>query len=436
MDNNTLTYSVNGKLLAIPREKNEAFLKDMPDATPVFAFEANGKKLGIPKDRLDSFLKDMPNAKALYDYPELSATQTTDYGPFDKDRVENDPQTRQNFERWQGETNGKLQKNANVAPDGNGQAGDIPSEPRKKGFWNTYVGDTAEAFAEGTSMVAEWIPRIQTMPYKIAANVIANRNGVKPEEKQAVVEAMMYSNPNTFGAEMIGDDLKKVQKSLAEKSDRYEGKDFVTLWKEGEKGAAVGQIFKEATKSLPISIGAGAMALTGAWIPGLAVIGAGSAAGEYENLTNPELTGLDPKSLQEYSDKLNMGEFAKVSNAILSGIGEAGSEMLGTIPVMKWIKATPGAEKIVTTGLKKTATKFFERFGLLTEPVTEGIEEWANTIWKNTVDKVTGIREDWNPLENSGKSFVYGFAGGAQGMPLAYGAKKLIGEQTTSEQPI
>ena len=55
-----------------------------------------------------------------------SAQQTTDYGPFDENLVKTDPRTRQNFERWQQDNNGKLTENANVAPDGNGQTNNIP----------------------------------------------------------------------------------------------------------------------------------------------------------------------------------------------------------------------------------------------------------------------------------------------------------------------
>ncbi|WP_163321694.1 LPD5 domain-containing protein [Draconibacterium mangrovi] len=74
--NNINTYSVDGKLYAIPQEKNDSFLKSMPNAAPVYAYEVNGKKLGIPKEKVNDFLKDVPNAKALYDYPDMSSNTT------------------------------------------------------------------------------------------------------------------------------------------------------------------------------------------------------------------------------------------------------------------------------------------------------------------------------------------------------------------------
>ena len=48
---NINTYSVQGKLYAIPNEKNDEFLQSMPKAQSVYAYEVNGKKLGIPKDK-------------------------------------------------------------------------------------------------------------------------------------------------------------------------------------------------------------------------------------------------------------------------------------------------------------------------------------------------------------------------------------------------
>jgi len=86
--NNINTYSVNGKLYAIPQEKNDSFLKSMPNAAPVYAYEVNGKKLGIPKDKVSSFLKDVPNAKALYDYPDLSSDATQAAPPATDNRID------------------------------------------------------------------------------------------------------------------------------------------------------------------------------------------------------------------------------------------------------------------------------------------------------------------------------------------------------------
>jgi len=368
-----------------------------------------------------------------------SRNNPINYGPFDKEVVETSPEAKQNFDRWQkdqiaAKSNNQLPSiNQGMPLEDAYRTAKAPAEPKAKtGFWDTYAGDTIEAFGGGMAVLGEWLPRIQNMPYKIAANVMANQAGITPAEKQSVVDAMMYMNPFTSGAEAVGTEMKKIQKSLQNKSDRYNGDNFIELWKQGKPMEAAGQIMLEATRSLPISIGAMAAAMTGAMIPGLIVIGAGSAAVEYENLTNPELNGLDQRSLQEYNDKLSMGEFAKISNAILSGVGEAGSELLGSIPFIKWMKATPGAGEVVKKGIAAAASKFFEKYGLLTEPVTEGIEEFANTIWKNSIDKVTGIREDWNPTEGALESFVYGFAGGAQFTPVGL-TKSVYQKYTTSK---
>lgn len=72
MENNSIkTFSVNGKLYAIPQDKVGQFQKEMPGAIPVFAFEKDGKKLGIPTEKVNDFLSDVPGAKPLYEYPEL-----------------------------------------------------------------------------------------------------------------------------------------------------------------------------------------------------------------------------------------------------------------------------------------------------------------------------------------------------------------------------
>ena len=77
------TFSVGGKLFAIPADKEQYFIKDMPDAQPVFVFESSGKKFGIPKEKVTEFMADMPEAKPIYDYPELKSPQQSKLSAYE-----------------------------------------------------------------------------------------------------------------------------------------------------------------------------------------------------------------------------------------------------------------------------------------------------------------------------------------------------------------
>lgn len=300
------------------------------------------------------------------------------------------------------------------------QANDVqPSQPqeRERGFWNTWLGDAAEKFGEGAAWAGEGITKLVNLPAKIYANTVADKEGMTPEEKYAFSKLMAASVPNTLNTEATSDALKGIQKNLAGKSDRYQGKDFSQLWKEGDKTGAIGQIMLETTRSLPISLAAG---LTGG--AGLGLIGGISAAQTYDDLSDPSKPSetASSKEWEDYKSRMNMGELAKVSNAILSGASEAGSEFLGSVPIVRWLGRVyqkvgkKGLNDAVKNGVKTTVERLFDKYGLLAAPVTEGIEEYANQVAQNMVDYVTGARTDLKPLENAGKAFIYGAGGGAQ----------------------
>jgi hypothetical protein len=288
---------------------------------------------------------------------------------------------------------------------------------REKGFWNTWAGDAIEKLGEGTAWLGEGIGRFANMPAKIFAGAIADNEGLAPGAKQAFSKLLVASSPMAGDIEMSADALKQVQKGLAEKSDRYQGKDFSQLWKEGNKTGAIGQIMLEATRSLPISITAG---LTGG--AGLGLIGGVSAGQKYEELSDSKQPGekATTKEWDDYKSRMNMSELAKVSNAILSGASEAGSEFLGSVPVVSWLgriyqkAGKNGVQDVVKNGVKTTVEKLFDKYGILAAPVVEGIEEYSNQVAQNTVDYITGSRTDFKPFENADKAFVYGAGGGAQ----------------------
>ena len=429
------TYSANGKLYAIPKDKQDAFLKDMPDATPVYAFDNNGKKLGIPQDKVKDFLADMPQAKPLYEYPDLDSL-------LNIDRTKNEvvPQTniqldtaKQDFRVNPRSAMGmSLEQAKEVATS----VADTRQEEREKGFWNTWLGDAIEAVGEGSMEQAGGILKFSEIPARMFFNTVAKRNGMEPEVRKAFADVMVENMPTS--TDEVRKDLDKVKEKLAEKSDRYEGKDFIELWKEGDRTGAIGEIFLEASKSIPISLFA---MLGGA--PGMAAIGLTTAGNKFEQLDQPEKPdeGASQEAWDDYLRKANMGEFAKLTNAILSGTAEAGAEYLGSIPLLKYIGkiGKKGVTEGVRKGFTETASKFFQKYGLLTEPLVEGMEEFFTTVAENTVDWATGARPDLDPLEDTFKSFVYGVGGGAQftgGVAAVQGANYLKNKLTSSpEQP-
>lgn len=231
-------------------------------------------------------------------------------------------------------------------------------------------------------------------------------------------------------------DISDIFKADAEfsraRSNRYDGKDFTDLWKEGNYMGAIGDIALQGVESLPMSIGAMAATMAGAPAAGLAGIGSIVASQKYDDLdqNNP-----------------NMGEFAKVSNAILTGTAESLSEMLGAGVSKAWMSTlfkTLGKEKAqeaIKRGIMGKMQEFYKKFGMFFEPVNEGIEEVSSTLAENITDKITGADPERDLTDGVLQSFVYGMGGGAYftgAGALAKGAQyvadKIGGKQ--AQQPI
>lgn len=181
-----------------------------------------------------------------------------------------------------------------------------------------------------------------------------------------------------------------------------------------------------------MSIGAMAATMAGAPAAGLAGIGSIVASQKYDDLdqNNP-----------------NMGEFAKVSNAILTGTAESLSEMLGAGVSKAWMSTlfkTLGKEKAqeaIKRGIMGKMQEFYKKFGMFFEPVNEGIEEVSSTLAENITDKITGADPERDLTDGVLQSFVYGMGGGAYftgAGALAKGAQyvadKIGGKQ--AQQPI
>lgn len=290
-----------------------------------------------------------------------------------------------------------------------------PTEYEKdSSFMNTWVGDAIQKLNAG------------------GADLGAGIFGVLDKVSKGLESATGGLIPRGGAFKDISDRFKADAEFSRARSNRYNGKDFTDLWKEGNYMGAIGDIALQGVESLPMSIGAMAATMAGAPATGLAGIGSIVASQKYDDLdqNNP-----------------NMGEFAKVSNAILTGTAESLSEMLGAGVSKAWMSTlfkTLGKEKAqeaIKRGIMGKMQEFYKKFGMFFEPVNEGIEEVSSTLAENITDKITGADPERDLTDGVLQSFVYGMGGGAYftgAGALAKGAQyvadKIEGKQ--AQQPI
>lgn len=290
-----------------------------------------------------------------------------------------------------------------------------PTEYEKdSSFMNTWVGDAIQKLNAG------------------GADLGAGIFGVLDKAAKGLESATGGLIPRGGAFKDISDIFKADAEFSRARSNRYNGKDFTDLWKEGNYMGAIGDIALQVVESLPMSIGAMAATMAGAPAAGLAGIGSIVASQKYDDLdqNNP-----------------NMGEFAKVSNAILTGTAESLSEMLGAGVSKAWMSTlfkTLGKEKAqeaIKRGIMGKMQEFYKKFGMFFEPVNEGIEEVSSTLAENITDKITGADPERDLTDGVLQSFVYGMGGGAYftgAGALAKGAQyvadKIEGKQ--AQQPI
>ena len=331
-------------------------------------------------------------SKFIERYPvykeQVDFNKDKELGPFTADDILKSPQAKYNYDRWR--------KESSPAVD----ATEEELNESKGGFWETYAGDALQRGAKGSVNAARGLMSLTTMPQKIIANQIY-KDVDNPESRRALTDS--FVNIMTGGKASSLESGKELSEDLAEKSDRYDGQNFIDFAKKGEYGNMVGDVFLTATESLPQSLMA---AFTGG--AGLATIGATTTGLKYD----------------EISDRTDINEFQKVVNATLSGTIEALSEKLGSVPIGKYLKDLYGkagkevAEEAVKKSLGGWMKKTMKQYGLFLAPVEEGIEEIVATIGENITDNVTGIES--KPItEGAFESFVYGMGGGAQFSTMA-----------------
>lgn len=158
-------------------------------------------------------------------------------------------------------------------------------------------------------------------------------------------------------------------------------------------------------ESLPIMLGLaasrGAGLNSGA---SLSMLGLGTTGQTYKELkeTNPD---FDKKLLY--------------ANAVLTGAGEAGSELLGSNFIYNQGRklymrgAKKEAEEVVKTGIKSYVDAAFRKAFVGASALDEGATEAVNQIWKNAVDKWTGVRPDVDYTDGAMDAFIVGNGAGA-----------------------
>lgn len=259
-----------------------------------------------------------------------------------------------------------------------------PGSNKSSGFWDTWVGDAIERLNTGGAQLGSGLfGTLDKATIGLEKLGLGTRGG-------AFKDASNY--------------FKNVAESSRANSVRNDGKSYSELWKEGDYAGAVGDIALQGVESLPMSISAAAATVAGAPVAGLAGIGAITASDKYDQLD---------------TENPDMGEFAKASNAILTGTAEGLSEMLGAGVSKAWMKTLykslgrDKAEQAVKKGLMGQLQRHYKEFGMFYEPVEEGIEEVASQLAENITDKITGADPNRDITDGLQDSFVYGMGGGA-----------------------
>lgn len=295
----------------------------------------------------------------------------------------------------------------------NAQYGSNAAE--KKGFWDSYMGDLLEkagagasAFGASVYSALEHFNNTVLKPWELPSASDGNLDlSDKPElqgvlDKMGVPESERRLTDERSWMKSEADNAYQYTETLRNRSDRYKGKSFRDLWKEGDYSGVVGDVFLQASESLPQSL----VAMFGG-AAGLALSGVSAGTQKYDELDKMPET----KDLPEYQ---------KVINAISTGAFESLSELLGDIPIGNWIKglySKIGAregEKVLKNGFQRFFDGLFKKYGILFAPVAEGTEEAVSQIAENATDYFTGVSEELNLLDGVPESFVYGAGGGAQ----------------------
>lgn len=338
-------------------------------------FELEGKRYNVDDQYLEDFSKEFPNATSVFERNNKRyRVKASDYNTFMRDPIFND-----------------------------GTIGTV----EKESSGDSYLKDLGEGFMQGVGSLGKTV----LSPLKKAAGYINESDLGKSINERLGLEGGQFGE----WYESAG----KMEKEYADRSDRYGGKDFVQLLKEGRYGDALGEVFLSATKSAPTSLGVMAASALGSPAAGLAALGAGTASEKYDQLgeENPD-----------------MGSGAKMVNSLFTGLFEAGTEYLGAgaagTAIRQLLKSAgrEAAGDAIKKSLMQKSADFMKKHYIVGPIAEEAMEETVNALGEYITDELTGVDRKDNIMETMLKSGVYGAAGGAQYSPIIAGAR-LVGNK-------
>lgn len=349
---------------------------------PIFEFD--GKKYDVEDRYMNDFSKAFPDATSVFERENKRyRVKASDYGSFMK--YYQDP------------------INDSVSREEGTEGSD------------SYLKDLGESFMQGVGSLG----KIALSPVKKAADYINESDIGKAINERLGLEG------GQFGQWYESAD--KMEKEYAKRSDRYGGKDFIQLLKDGRYADALGEVFLSATKSAPTSLGIMAASAAGSPAAGLALMGAGTASEKYDQLgeENPD-----------------MGSGAKMVNSLFTGLFEAGTEYLGAgaagTAIRQLLKSAgrEAAGDAIKKSLMQKSADFMKKHYIAGPIAEEAMEETVNALGEYITDKLTGVERDDNILETMLKSGVYGAAGGAQYSPIIAGARFAGDKMSKSNQGV
>ena len=177
-------------------------------------------------------------------------------------------------------------------------------------------------------------------------------------------------------------------------ADRYD-KRITEYVKEGDVEKAVGAAVLGAAESAPST----AVAMLGGFA-GLGAVGLASAGQKYDEIKDADLP-----------------EATKIINPLLTGTLEILTEKMGSARYGDMIKSSlkksgkEATEELVKDGVKAWYANSFKKLGVYTAPVGEGLEELANSVAGDVVDKFTidpGRKIGGTALDDFAVGFVSG----------------------------
>ena len=260
-------------------------------------------------------------------------------------------------------------------------------------------------FARSLFRVPALIQDIRNFPQRALEDYVISKGveegSITKEEARQISQTLREAEPGYEFERFLKEDvaenaatryLEKHANKLREASARYD-QSIESYLKQGEYSKALGAAGLGAGESLVPTLLA---AFTGG--TGLATLGLSAAAEK-------------KAELDKVSDT---AESVKTANAVLTGSFEVITEKIGSAQLGGLIKTMykkagkDAAEKALRDGFIANMKKYYQKIGIYTAPVQEGLSEAANQFLQNVTDIVTGVSPDLNPLSGVVDAFAIG----------------------------